>query len=267
LDKRVTNPLWPVTAAAEWNKPFLRIGHGGASAHAPANSLRSIELAVAMGVDVVEFDVRPCRDGLVLIHDESFAGPDGASRLVADCDLADLPVPSSGDRIAALSEALDLVKGRALLNLDLKAAGCEGPVLDSLREKGMLGATLISSLMSASLRQIRAIEPRALTGYSYPEDKGGASGKPYLKPVVDAAIAAMRASLPYRLPGMIAEAQSNAVMLYHRVLSPASVRAVHALGAKAFVWTVDDTDLLRRMRAMGANGAASNHPELFASLT
>ena len=45
----------------------------------------------------------------------------------------------------------------------------------------------------------RALEPAALTGYSYPEDKGGASGKPYLKPAVDAAVFAMRRALP---PGL-----------------------------------------------------------------
>src|SRR5689334_11268507 len=45
-----------------------RIGHGGASALAPANTLASFDAAVAIGVDVVEFDVRAGRDGLVLAH-------------------------------------------------------------------------------------------------------------------------------------------------------------------------------------------------------
>jgi len=65
---RPTGALWPPGGA--WGKTFLRIGHGGAAGHAPANTLRSLGLALQMGVDMVEFDVRPCRDALVLLHDD-----------------------------------------------------------------------------------------------------------------------------------------------------------------------------------------------------
>jgi glycerophosphoryl diester phosphodiesterase len=37
---------------------FRRIGHGGASALAPANTLASFEAAAAAGIDIAEFDVR-----------------------------------------------------------------------------------------------------------------------------------------------------------------------------------------------------------------
>ena len=150
-----------------------------------------------------------------------------------------------------LADALDLVKGHALINLDMKAEGCEEAVLELLRAKGMLGDTLISSLIPDSLRRIRALEPAALTGYSYPEDKRGASQKGYLKPVVGGAVATMRRALPYRLPRMMAYAQANAVMLYHKVVSPGAVRAVHRRGGKVFVWTVDDAAQLERFREHG----------------
>jgi glycerophosphoryl diester phosphodiesterase len=260
---------WPrAIAAGGWEKSFVRIGHGGASGHAPANTLRSLELALEMGVDVVEFDVQPCRDGLVLTHDATLVGPDGRSRLVAECTLADL---RRGDGYKAglpvLYEALDLLKDRTLLNLDIKAAGCEDAVIDALRDKGMLQQTLISSLVPDSLRRIRALEPAALTGYSYPEDRRGVSQKGYLKPVVDLAVVAMRRALPYRLPGMMARAAANAVMLNYRIVSPAAVRAVHALGGKVFVWTIDDLPLMQRVRTMGVNGITSNYPDRLMSLS
>jgi glycerophosphoryl diester phosphodiesterase len=262
-----TSKAWPRTTSAEgWEKSFLCIGHGGAAAHAPANTRRSLELALEMGADVVEFDVRPCRDGLVLVHDETVAEPDGPPRLIAECTLADLRTGGGKDRLPVLYEALDLLKGRALLNLDLKAAGWEEAVLDALRDRDMLQDTLISSLVPDSLRRLRALEPAALTGYSYPEDRGGASQKAYLKPVVDLAVAAMRRTLPYRLPSMMARAAANAVMLNYRIVSPAAVRAVHGLGGKVFVWTVDEPLLMQRVRAMGVNGITSNYPDLLASL-
>ena len=47
---------------------FERIGHGGASALAPANTLASFDAAHDVGVDVVEFDVRAWHGELVLAH-------------------------------------------------------------------------------------------------------------------------------------------------------------------------------------------------------
>src|ERR1700729_2428253 len=45
-----------------------RIGHGGASALAPANTHASFDAALDVGVDMVEFDVRAHRGELVLAH-------------------------------------------------------------------------------------------------------------------------------------------------------------------------------------------------------
>src|SRR5205807_8639534 len=51
-------------------KPHVcqRIGHGGASALAPANTLASFDMAREIGVDTVEFDVRCWRGEPVLGH-------------------------------------------------------------------------------------------------------------------------------------------------------------------------------------------------------
>ena len=48
---------------------LLRIGHRGAAALAPENSLEAIALAVELGCDLVEFDVHAIGDALVVVHD------------------------------------------------------------------------------------------------------------------------------------------------------------------------------------------------------
>ena len=49
---------------------FLRIGHRGAAAHAPDNTLLGFRQAAALGADLVECDVRQTADGhVVLAHD------------------------------------------------------------------------------------------------------------------------------------------------------------------------------------------------------
>src|SRR5207249_5916585 len=48
-----------------------RVGHRGASALAPENTLRALELAVELGCDMLEFDVLDLADGtLVLAHSD-----------------------------------------------------------------------------------------------------------------------------------------------------------------------------------------------------
>jgi len=50
---------------------FARVGHRGASALAPENTLRALELAVELGCDMLEFDVLDLSDGtLVLAHSD-----------------------------------------------------------------------------------------------------------------------------------------------------------------------------------------------------
>ena len=52
----------------------LVVGHRGASGRQPENTLAALELAIAQGADVVEFDVFLSKDGTpVLMHDDSFA--------------------------------------------------------------------------------------------------------------------------------------------------------------------------------------------------
>ena len=54
-----------------------RIGHGGASALAPANTLASFDAAREIGIDMVEFDVRAWDGELVLAHTVAARAPRG----------------------------------------------------------------------------------------------------------------------------------------------------------------------------------------------
>jgi len=253
---------------SSWDRPFLRIGHGGAAGHAPANSLRSLTLALEAGVDMVEFDVRACRDELVLVHDDNVTTPDGRRLPVGDSTLAELRgfATEPDLAMATMAQALDLLKGRALINVDLKATGCEQAVLEQVGARGMGGDILYSSHYPDSLRRIRQLDPLTRTGLSFPEDRGNASSKPYLKPAVTIVLALMRLALPYRVVSMMAGAQANGVMLYYKVVSGWAVRKVQQAGGKVFVWTVDEPGRIGELLRLGVNGVTSNYPELFAQL-
>jgi glycerophosphoryl diester phosphodiesterase len=244
---------------------FVRIGHAGAGGAAPPNTLRSIELALQLDVDVVEVDVRRCRDAVVLHHDATVC--DGLSRPLVDCRLDELKAldVGEGERIPTLSEAVSRIRGRALIHLDLKEEGYEAELLDVLREQKVQEDTLISSSSPASLRAIKSLAPEVLAGFSYPTDGTGVSAKPYGAPIVAVALRLMRLSAPRQIVRKIA-AGADATMLQYTVISLPLVRTVHAAGHRVFAWTVDDLETMQGLQAMGVDGVISNRLDVLAQL-
>ena len=71
--------------------PFRVIGHRGASAYAPENTMAAFKKAVEIGVAEVETDVRFTKDGkLLLFHDPTLDRTTGGSGLPSDFTLEEL---------------------------------------------------------------------------------------------------------------------------------------------------------------------------------
>src|ERR687897_900990 len=69
----------------------LIIGHRGASAVAPENTMAAFRKAIEAGADGIEFDVRLSRDGLpVVIHDDSLRRTGSRPERIADLNAEDL---------------------------------------------------------------------------------------------------------------------------------------------------------------------------------
>jgi glycerophosphoryl diester phosphodiesterase len=67
-------------------RQVLRIGHRGAAGHAPENTLAAIQTGIALGIDLVEIDVRRTADGvLVVLHDETVNRTANASQRLRKC--------------------------------------------------------------------------------------------------------------------------------------------------------------------------------------
>jgi glycerophosphoryl diester phosphodiesterase len=246
-----------------WSRKFFRVGHAGAGALARPNTLESFELAMRLGVDIVEFDVLPCRDALVLSHDERLHLAGKSVRLV---DLAYDELYTVDPSLAKFSDAIDLIRGRALMNVDLKSLGYEQPAVELLRDKHALGEAMFSTTHATSLVKIRALEPEARTSISYPRDRGNAARRPRLKHVVLTALRAMKRTLPYRITRIMHRSHASMTTLNHFVISRATVERVHRIGGQVIAWTVDDLPTMRKLMAMGVDGITSNRPDLFGEL-
>jgi glycerophosphoryl diester phosphodiesterase len=107
------------------------IGHRGAKAYAPENTLSSIHAAADLGVEWVEVDVKLTKDSIpIIFHDEELERCTSGSGLVRDMDfeaLRELDAGSwfgesfLGEKIPTLEELLNTVLERGMgVNLEIK---------------------------------------------------------------------------------------------------------------------------------------------------
>jgi glycerophosphoryl diester phosphodiesterase len=249
---------------------FARVGHRGASALAPENTLRALELAVELGCDMLEFDVLDLVDGtLVLAHSNDLrevshgAARGRVRRRTLDGLRGYAPdLPTLDDALAFCAERLPGIG----LQVDLKRRGVERAVVDALRRHGVLDRSWVSGFDAASLRRVAALEPDLPRSYTLPRDRLGISKRGPLAPVVRGTLASFGASLPRRLPVLLGRARAGAATLHHSIASAAAIAQAHDLGAAVYVWTVDDPALAERFVRDGADGIITNDPRIFATL-
>jgi glycerophosphoryl diester phosphodiesterase len=228
----------------------LRIGHRGAAALAPENTLRSLACAIELGCDLVEFDVLDLEDGtLVLAHSDDLAevSHGAATGRVRTKTLAELRAVAPA--LPTLDEALAFVHDRSPatgLHVDLKASGCEHRVVEALRRRAAVERTVVSSFRPESLRAVALLEPSLARGLTYPHDRRRLRARRLLAPVAAAMLAGLRMMLPARVARMLGRSEAQAAMLYHGVVSRRAVERAHAAGAAVFAWTVDEPADLER---------------------
>jgi glycerophosphoryl diester phosphodiesterase len=224
------------------DRDVVRIGHRGAAALAPENSLAAVEAAVEHGVDAVELDVVRSPDGrLVLAH-----GP------------AVPPDAPSLDEGLALAARLGVG-----VQMDVKEPGVEEGVVDALRRSGLLDRSFVSSFSFRTLRAFAALEPGLPRSLTYPEDRFGLTGSRALGHAVRPGLAALRALLPMRLARFVRTAGASAVTLNWGVVTPRAIEICHGAGVAVYVWTVNEPGLAKTLVESGVDGIITDDPRLF----
>jgi glycerophosphoryl diester phosphodiesterase len=250
---------------------FARVGHRGASALAPENTLQALELAVELGCDMLEFDVLDLADGtLVLAHSNDLREVShGAARgRVRSRDLEGLRrvAPDLPTLDEALAFCADRLPGIGL-QLDLKRLGTEAATVEAVRRHGVLDRSWISTFEARSLRRLAELEPELPRSYTLPRDRFGISKRGPLAPLVRATLGSIGASLPPRLPVLLARARAGAATLHYSIASRAAIDSAHEVDAAVYVWTVDDPRLAERLVRDGADGIITNDPRIFTMFT
>jgi len=152
----------------------LRIGHRGAGALAPENTLPSFRAALEAGVELVEFDVLRLHDGtLVVAHSNDLyeVSHGAASGTVRKKTLEGLrevcpELPTLDDALGFFAEEARSVGVHA----DIKTASAVTEVAAALGRFGLLERSFASSFHVRALRRLARLEPGVRVGVAFPDD-------------------------------------------------------------------------------------------------
>ena len=135
------------------------IAHRGFADDAPENTVAAVRAASAVA-DAVEFDVRRCRSGeVVVIHDETVDRVTNGSGRVDEFDreaLAGLDVGGSGEGVPTLSEVLDTVGPGTGIMVELKEHGLAADVMEAL--DGFDGRSVVTSFDPGAIDEVHALD-------------------------------------------------------------------------------------------------------------
>lgn len=227
-----------------------RIGHKGADAIRAGNTIESFHAAVELGVDMIEFDVLGLRDGsLVIAHDH------------LDAERRE-PIPLAHCLDAFTAPPLDRVE----LDCDLKLPGGERELAAELREHGLLGRAMVSTMELSSVRAVRRLDPAVRLGWTYPKVTRDWTSRRWARPGVIAALRVMRARLPRIAARALPRLEVEAMWVYWPLVGRRLLEVAGSAGVAVNAWTVDDPRRMRALHRLGVDGICTNDPRLFGEL-
>ena len=254
----------------------LIVGHRGSAGHAPENTLLSFRTAIDLGCPVVECDVHLSRDGkIVVIHDKTVDRTTNGSGEVSDMTLEEIKqlridchfdrtagvveksLPTnikkgslhSGrddryqqtyERVPTLQEVIDLVLGKAALQIELKGVGTPAAVLKLLTETSF-APHIIMSFKRELLTETRQLDRQAKLGLLFMQ------------------------MTPDDLWDFAIDTELTSVCPHHSLVTPEMVAAAHAQALTVYAFHVNTKADGDRLLGMDVDEIGTDYPELFLS--
>ena len=223
----------------------LVFAHRGASAARQQNTLDAFRLAVEMGADWVELDVRRSRDDVLIISHDAHL-PDG--RFIVEHDYDDLP-----DWVPTLADALGACEG-AGVNIEIKNEP-DDPDYDAEHQisDAVVGLALafrdpadllITSFNLDTVKRIRDVNTDIRVGY-----------------VTDVDVLQVQMLLEYAV-----EAGMQVIVPYVNTVDRRFIERAHELGLEVAAWTVNDADRIRELAELGIDGIITDLPDVARSV-
>lgn len=222
----------------------LIVSEAACIGHAPENTLAGIEAALKLGADAIEVDVRATADGVpVLIHDETVdrtTNGVGAISAMALSAVRELDA-GAGQQIPTLAETIDLIRGRALLVVEIKQADIEAALVRVIRDLGATTDCEAHSFAPGIVAQIRAAEPRM-----------AAALLAFGREITDWPV----------FFDLALSLNAQGVSVHGAYSKPAVVRAAQRRSLTFTAWMVDEEKHIRAMCEAGVDRICTSYPDI-----
>jgi glycerophosphoryl diester phosphodiesterase len=249
--------------------PPLILGHRGASALAPENTLAAFSRAISDGADGIEFDVRLSRDGVaVVIHDASLKRTGLIDRPVGELIAAELsevdvgtwfgergqnPKESfRGEKLPTLAQVFEVFSANGgLLYVEMKCEPDDGEALATqvvslTRKVEMVDRVVVESFDHSAIAAIKRIDSGVRTAALF-------------EPKLTRPISTIRR---LRMIDAALAVGADEIALHHTLAAERVVEKARRVGLEVVVWTVEDASWIRRARTLGIKALISNDPGL-----
>jgi glycerophosphoryl diester phosphodiesterase len=227
---------------------YLRVGHRGARAHAPDNTLASFRQAANLGADMVELDVQRTADGqIAVVHDAWLRNGDGHILPIRESTLTQLQSVDlgQGERISTLTEVLDLCEQEQMgAYIEIKDGGIVPSLVQTLLNRGWLDRCLIGSFRPDWIADVKALAPHAITSILFSS------------PSIDAVQLARAAGATYVHPCWERYEHPSAK------LTPEWIARVRQADLGIVIWHEERPDEIAALRQLGVDAICSDTPEL-----
>jgi len=236
------------------------IAHRGASAYTPENTLAAFELAIELGTDALELDLRQTKDSvLVVLHDADVDRTTSGSGNVQNFTFDELQQLDAGswyderfshEKIPSLQEVIDLLDDTTLIIIELKEGnetypGIEENVVSIVKQNEIESQTILKSFDPNVLERLRVIEPDIPLLYVY------TLRIPWLGMIVDRGVtfdSVYDLDVEYLQP--------------HRFfLSQSFVEDAQSKGFKIISWGVNSTEAINESIEFGVDGIETDYSE------
>lgn len=217
------------------------VGHRGAKALAPENTVAALRKAMEHAVDEVEVDVRVSLDGVALLHHDIFVRDAAGNRLsIKRNDFAELR--SHKPDLARLEDAIRAVNRRIPMQMEVKWGEDTRPVIAILRAFLAEGWQPTDFLFGSKKQRTLLELHHAL---------------PDVPTVIIEPFLSLRARLRSRQLG------SKRLSMNHLGLWPFFIRAMSRGGYELYAYTLNDPVKARRWHRHGLRGVITDDPERY----
>ena len=238
---------------------MLKIGHRGAAGYEPENTIRSFKRALELGADSVEFDVRMTKDGqLVVCHDETLDRLAGVAGLLRDKTLAEVKQLNfgKGERIPTVREALEFLKGRARIVMELKERNYTPQLLHLFhdfapwREEELIVIAFDRNDSDEGAKS--SWKDLSLLKTMFPDLEIGLLLTPRKWFFGHTAESICRAA---------SEMRARFIGPHYKMVTPGWINLVHQYDLKMITWAVNEPKDIQRLKDRGIDGIASDFPD------